>query len=480
MTSETTSGHRVKIAFDRGTVEIAGLPDGFDHNELPDLVWDARSCSLRAPAYRLHAILGTLLRAGLEPQWETSSATPRAPFAAVTLRPYQQAALDAWELAGHRGVLVLPTGSGKTRVALAAIAKMKAATLCLVPTRILLHQWYDEVSKVYEGGVGRLGDGARRARPITVATYESAYRHMHRLGQVFQLLVVDEAHHFGNGQRDETLEMSVAPWRLGLTATPITSVTAQGNNRRLIGAEVYRLGMLDLVGGYLAELELCTLEVELDADERRRYDAETRTYRATLLAFLRSHPEASWADFSRAACRTEQGLRALAAFRRAQALAHYNRAKSRILERLLLRHRDNRCLVFTADNDAAYAIAQSHLVMPITCDIGRSERERAFELFRQGRLRALVSSRVLNEGLDLPDADVAIIVGGAHGAREHVQRIGRVLRPRNGKRAAVYELLSRNTSEVRRAQERRRGLDAPTSVERDPARSTPPGVSRRP
>ena len=78
--------------------------------------------------------------------------------------------------------------------------------------------------------------------------------------------------------------------------------------------------------------------------------------------------------------------------------------------------------------------------------------------FREGTLRALVSARVLNEGIDVPDAEVAIIVGGALGQREHVQRIGRLLRPREGKRALVYELVSRKTTEVQLARRRRAGL----------------------
>jgi superfamily II DNA or RNA helicase len=96
--------------------------------------------------------------------------------------------------------------------------------------------------------------------------------------------------------------------------------------------------------------------------------------------------------------------------------------------------------------------------MPITCDVSRPEREAALDAFRRGELRALVSSRVLNEGVDVPDADVAIVVGAAHGEREHVQRVGRILRPSPGKRAVVYELVAAGTSEVRRSDERRQRL----------------------
>ncbi len=98
--------------------------------------------------------------------------------------------------------------------------------------------------------------------------------------------------------------------------------------------------------------------------------------------------------------------------------------------------------------------------MPITCEISRAERESALGAFRAGTLRSLVSARVLNEGIDVPDADVAIIVSGTQGEREHVQRAGRLLRPDPGKRAVIYQLATRATAEVRRASERRHALAA--------------------
>ncbi len=129
-----------------------------------------------------------------------------------------------------------------------------------------------------------------------------------------------------------------------------------------------------------------------------------------------------------------------------------------MLTDLLSRHRDSRVFVFTADNEAAYTVAREHLIMPITCDIGRKERAEALARFERGELRALVSARVLNEGLDVPCADVAVIVGSAHGEREYVQRVGRLLRPADGKCALVYELVTRGTSDVHQALRRRKGL----------------------
>jgi superfamily II DNA or RNA helicase len=208
-----------------------------------------------------------------------------------------------------------------------------------------------------------------------------------------------------------------------------------------------------------------TLHVDLADEERAKYTTLSRLFTSAYAAFRQTLPQATWTDFVRAAGRSAEGRRALSAWRETRRLLALTEAKGRTLRALLDRHGDARVLVFTADNASAYAIAREHLIMPLTCDIGRQEREQVLDAFRQGHLRALVSSRVLNEGLDVPDADVGVIVGGALGEREHVQRIGRILRPGPGKRALVYELVTRQTMEVSQAWRRRQGLVARRSTQ---------------
>jgi superfamily II DNA or RNA helicase len=328
----------------------------------------------------------------------------------------------------------------------------------LVPTRVLLEQWRNTLAEFYRGEIGRFGDGERRLGPITVATYESAWRHMDHLGNRFSLLVVDEAHHFGTGTRDEALEMCCASRRLGLTATPPEDPVALARLTTLIGPVVFQLSIGDLAGQYLASYRLITVEVELELEERASYETWMAVFRAVHNRFLRHQPAATWNDFVRAAGPTDEGRRALAAWRNSRRLLAYCRGKRARLRALLREHAGARVLVFTGDNDAAYAVAREHLIMPLTCDIGRSERDAALAAFRAGELRALVSSQVLNEGLDVPDADVAVIIAGRLGRREHVQRIGRLLRPSPGKRAVVYEMVVSGSIEVRQMARKRAGL----------------------
>ena len=443
-----------RIAYDRGTVVIE-----VDRRlDLPGAVWDERVGAHRAPALRYREIQGALGRAGYQVIGDVLASDEAAgPWAAIDLRPYQEAAVDAWELQGRRGIIVLPTGSGKTRVALAVMARTRMRTLCLVPTRVLLEQWTSEIAARFTGAVGCFGDGRQELAPVTVATFESAYRHMDQLGNRFDMLVVDEVHHFGAGIRDEALEMSAAAARLGMTATPASGDTAR-RLAELVGPCAFELAIGDLAGTFLASFDLVTLRLQLDAEERALYARYREQFLSVQLEFRRNVPGGDWSQFVAMASRTEVGRAALAAWRASQRITTFPAAKRCAVASLLARHRGSRVLIFTADNETAYAIAREHLVTPLTCDIDRRERRAVLDAFRDGHIRALVSARVLNEGIDVPDADLAIIVAGTQGEREHVQRVGRLLRPRAGKRALVYELVCSGTFETRLAKRRQKAL----------------------
>ncbi len=465
----------MRLVFDRGTIVLLGSHEPMvspawdpskgshfsDLGNLPGVLWDPRIEALRCPARFHQALVSELRQRGV--RFADEVAGPPAEFppapVEVELRPYQEAALAAWELASGRGTAVLPTGSGKTRLAIAAIARAHVPTLCLVPTRVLLDQWARAIRELLGFEPGRLGDGERRIDAVTVATFESAWRHMHHLGNQFGLLVVDEAHHFGTGLRDEALDMCMAPLRLGLTATKPRGPAARRLDD-LVGPTIYELRVDDLTGEFLAPFDIVVLHLDLTPGERAEYDALMTTFRDVMRRFARFHPGATWDEFAKAAARTDEGRRAIAAWHRARKITAFPQAKRAMVGALLARHRAARTIVFTADNPTAYAISRQHLIMPFTCDIKRKERERVLDLFKQGKLRALASAQVLNEGLDVPDAEVGIIVAGSKGEREHVQRVGRILRPRPGKRALVYELVVRSTAEVEQARKRRSALAA--------------------
>jgi superfamily II DNA or RNA helicase len=434
------------MQWDRGTLTL-DLPDA---ERLPGVLWDPRVKCWRAPAWR-----DAQLRAATGATLVPLDAAPRA---APALRPYQAAALSAWAAAGRRGVVVLPTGAGKTRTAIAAILRTGVPTLCIAPTRVLVGQWRAALHHAGVARVGQLGDGVRDVQRITVATTASARLHADRHGAAFALLVVDEVHHHAG--TDETLELYAAPFRLGLTATPPEAPPERLRLDTLVGPVVYQMGVGDLTGTFLSTFDLVRVDLELSADEDEAYHALMSRFRAVYASWVRTVADRSWASFVSAAVRSHEGRHALSAWRRARRLTAWPACKRVALQQILARHTRARTLVFAIDNDTAYTIARDHLVAPITCDIGKAERDERLADFAAGRLRTLVSARVLNEGLDVPSAEVAVLGGGSQGSREYVQRVGRVLRPAEGKRAVVYDLVVRGTHEERQLDRGRKRLAA--------------------
>jgi superfamily II DNA or RNA helicase len=444
----------MRIRFDRGTLVIDGAETGVDLLQLQGAKLDAELVAWRLPAEKLSELRGRLTAGHVRFTDEIRTTTLQPMWSLPDLRWYQRDAVSAWRDAGDRGVIVLPTGAGKTLVALAAMAELAVSTLILVPTRILLDQWVRALEAAWPYPIGRLGDGDYRVAPITVATYASAVTWAPRVGDRFGLVIVDEAHHVGAWCPAEILEMLVAPSRLGLTATPSPSAALP----RHIGPLVYELTIEDLRGEALADYSVETIDIELDPDERARYGLLRSEFAGFYAQLMRAAPSASWRDFLRVARRSERGRDALVAWRASRALLAYPVGKRRAVRDVLRRHPNDRTLIFTADNATAYAIARELLVMPITCDIGRAERTKMIDKFRTGETTVLVSAQVLDEGFDLPEAEIAIVVGGTSSQRRHVQRIGRLLRPRPGKRALVYELVVQKSAEVSQVTRRRRGL----------------------
>lgn len=451
----------IRVSFDRGTLLLEGEGVSEVH-AVPGVLLDPRVGRVRAPAHAWGHLRRVLRERGLAIEDHVSQENLGASRVSMPeLRGYQRQAIAAWELGGRRGVVALPTGSGKTRVAIAAMALTGASTLVVVPTRVLLEQWRSALFRETVGPIGQLGDGQRQLESITVSTFESALRTMDRFGACFDLLVVDEAHHFcGGGARSEALEMCSAIDRLGLTATPPEAAMGKRELERVVGPTVFRRSVREMAGTHLAAFEHLTTQLELTAAERREYEARYTPFQAAYRQLRRAGLAPDWSSFMQVISATPQGRKALSGYHAARRLVAVAKRKLEAVGHLLERHADEPVLVFCASNAAAYSISRRYCIAAVTADIKKRERERVLARFREGTIRAIVSSRVLNEGVDIPDARVGIVAGGVHGTREHVQRVGRLLRPRPGKTAVVHELVVRDTFEVGQATKRRRGLAA--------------------
>ena len=446
----------IDLSFFAGTLELRGVPADVP---LPAaVVWDERTACHRAPAVAYADVVRGFVRGKVPYEDRARRYVELATGVRVHRepRPFQREALDAWRKARGRGVVVLPTGAGKTHVAVMAIDDKRRSTLVVAPTLDLVRQWYDLLGATFGGPIGLVGGGSHEVHPLTVTTYDSAHLHMEHLGSRFGLIVFDECHHLPSVAYAAAARACLAPYRLGLTATPERSDGREAELARLVGPTVYTKDIVELSGEYLAEYETERVEVELSPEERQEYEEERARYREFVTSHgIRMSSPSGWGEFIMLSSRTDEGRRAMKAYRRQRELAFTAPAKLEYLELLLGEHAKDRAIVFTQDNATAYAVSRRFLLPCITHQTKIKERSTILQGIANGTYGAIVTSKVLNEGVDVPDANVAIVLSGSGSVREHVQRLGRVLRAKEGKRATLYELVTRETVETYTSERRR-------------------------
>jgi len=446
----------VTLAFASGTIEVRGAPDGL---RLPAAcAWDPRTDCHRAPAVAYADVVRALVVSKTPYEDGARKYEELASGARVHRepRPYQSEALDAWQKGRGRGVIVLPTGAGKSHVAVLAIDAKRRSTLVVAPTLDLVRQWFDLLGSTFGGPIGLVGGGEHDVRPITVTTYDSAYLHMEHLGSRFGLVVFDECHHLPGAAYTLSARACLAPYRLGLTATPERADGREAELTSLVGPTVFRKDIVELSGDYLAEYDTQTIAIAFSDAEREEYEAERAVYREFVSSMgIRMSSPAGWGEFVMLSSRSEAGRRAMAAYRRQRQLAFAAPGKLEYLDHLLHVHRSDRAIVFTQDNATAYDVSRRFLVPVITHQTKVRERSAILSGLSSGRFRAVTTSKVLNEGVDVPDANVAIVLSGSGSVREHVQRLGRILRKREDKRSTLYELVTENTAETYTSERRR-------------------------
>jgi len=447
----------LKLEWSAGTILLKG--------EAPPLVkayfkWDPRVRCYRALAIQYRWIVETLRMLGVEYEDDVLHPLPcQLASRELPLRDYQREALEAW-MSEKRGVVVLPTGAGKTLVAIAAIAKLARPTLIVVPTLELMDQWEESVKKHLGISPGRYGGGEKSVGCVTVATYDSAYINAEQLGDKFELLVFDEVHHLPSPGYRQIAELCAAPWRMGLTATPEREDDLHEMLPYLVGPMVYRRYVRELAGKWLAEFDVVRVYALMSESEREEYAKLTGVYKG----FLRKRGlrMRSPRDFERLAAlsvRDAEAREALLAWYRARRIALHASMKLDVLKDLLAKHRGDKVLIFAEHSDVVRAISSRFLIPEVTYKTPEEERRAVLAAFREGRVRALATSRVLEEGVDVPDANVAVILSGTGSRREFVQRLGRILRPREGKRALLYEVVTSGTKEVGISRKRRKALE---------------------
>lgn len=372
---------------------------------------------IKFPTFMEEEVMGIISKHGfMVAKCEPNIRRIELPRTEVNLFGFQNNAVDAWIRNGYRGTIVIPTGGGKTFIAMKAMATLSVRTIILVTTAELMRQWMKRVETALGASAGALGNGRAEVGDITVAIYNSAIKHIGEVEDYFDLAIFDEAHHVPAETFKEVAFKLTAPYRLALSATP----DREDENQHLIymsaGDVVFKASYDDMMAaGLVVPIRHYRIYVDIDGEERNAYE--------------------------------EAGdnpiiLRNIAAKAKAKIKPIVELAKAE-------RNAGSKIIIFTQYIDQAREIYEA-LAMGdaelITSKVrGRGE---AFKRFSEGRTRVLITTTVLDEGVDVPDADVAIIASGTGSPRQMIQRVGRVVRASPGKREArIYEVISKGTIE---------------------------------
>ncbi|MFD1632273.1 DEAD/DEAH box helicase [Haloplanus ruber] len=340
------------------------------------------------------------------------------------LRDYQQDWVDRF-LDQRAGVFVGPSGSGKTVAALGALTAVGGETLILVPSRELAGQWRAELlehTTLDPEDIGEYHGGEKEIRPVTIATYQVAGMDRHRSlfdRREWGLIVYDEVHHIPSEVYRRSADLQ-SKHRLGLSATPVREDDRETDIYTLVGPPIGTDWDALFDAGYVQEPEVEIRYLPWASDEERN-------------AYASAEPRAK------------------------HRIAAENPAKVDEVRHLLAEHPTAKALVFVDWLDHGRAIADAVNAPFVSGETPHHERDQLFASFRDGERRTLVVSRVGDEGIDLPNAELAVVASGLGGSRRQgAQRAGRTMRPAGS--ATVYVLATRGTSEEDFAQRQMRHL----------------------
>ncbi|MDW0120606.1 MAG: DEAD/DEAH box helicase family protein [Nitrososphaeraceae archaeon] len=450
------SSKQVTLKYHKGTIVISGL------ESLPYTTIDSRTNSLISYGINYKKITEYLKEKNVDYEDLVLNLLPlgQLPKIKVKLRDYQKEAIESWSQE-KMGSIVLPTGAGKTIIGLKIIEMINSPTLIVVPTLDLIKQWTQILSQSFNIEIGNIGGGTENIQAITVSTYDSAYIKAPSIGNKFLLIVFDEVHHLPAPSYRLIAETYIAPFRLGLTATLEREDHLDADFPYLIGKTTFRITANELAkNNYLANYVIERKQTFMSEEEYQKYKENMTLYHTCLRKIgLKMNSYNSFKRLIMISSRNNLARRALVARNKAIDIALNSRSKMDEIRKILSENKNIKTIIFTQHNKLVYDISNAFLIPFITYKSSKEEREDVLGGFKDGRYKAIVTSKVLDEGIDVPDAQLGILVSGTGSSREFVQRLGRLLRPKNdNQQARLIEIVSSGTSETLTSKRRQRSM----------------------
>ena len=360
----------------------------------------------------------------------------------VRLRPYQEEAYHAWIQKGMRGVIVAPTGTGKTVIASYAIQASSLPTLVVVPTERILKTWVSALGRFGMQATAYYGR-EKDLSSLTISIYNSVIRHPEIVDR-FKLVVLDEVHHAGADAFSRVLNLLDGKAVMALTAT----LRRSDGKHAIITAKLPVVYVLEfkvaVENEYVSQVDIVPVPAPLTSEERKMYrEIEEKLNRVKIElddAKARSLPSVA---------KLERLLKILLNKRR-QLLSKIPSKRAKVLE-IVRSVEDDRILVFSESIESVEELKKYLVENGVTAETYHSQKPehvRDMIFVNWGKaFRVLLAVRALDEGVDVPEVKCGVIIASGKETRQLVQRLGRLIRPVQGKKARLYVVYAEGTYE---------------------------------
>jgi superfamily II DNA or RNA helicase len=377
------------------------------------------------------------------PQPAIIQTEPQPRTQTITLRPYQEEAYEAWLMKGRRGIIIAPTGTGKTVIACHAIMAANTPTLIITPRERILKMWQESLKVKFNLEATAFYDREKVLSNLTISIYNSVALHPWILDH-FKMVILDEVHHVAAETFSQILFRLEGKDVMALTAT----LKREDGRHNEVAARLPVVYCLDLAtaikNGYVSPIEIYPVSAPLTEVESRLYrDVEHKIMR------VRSELEAAKARGSSNTRWLETQLKKLLN-RRRQLLSRIPSKKKKVLE-LVKACSEDRVIVFSESIDSIEELKNYLVENGVTAETyhsGKPEKVRDAIFAGWGKeFKVLLAVRALDEGIDVPEVATGIIIASGKSTRQLVQRQGRLMRPVEGKTAKLYVIYAESTYE---------------------------------
>lgn len=360
-----------------------------------------------------------------------------------SLRNYQEEAVEA-SLDEQMGVISIPTGGGKTVVALNLIHTVEQQAVVLVHTKNLLYQWADQIESILGVEPGIIGDGEWSEGPVTVATVQSLLsKDLSDLDGQYGIAIFDECHTTSGAKKMQQIGLEFdTEYRIGLSATPWRATPGEELEiEAAVGGCISVIDAEQLIDeGHLAKPEFRFVDADGQRTANRGEDYHDVVRRCRELAPVRNSTVAKTAaDLVDEGYTVHVSVDRINQGKLLEYALNASTTAADVREDIIGDGDDTRA---RAEKDAAIdnldTISEHNAVFLHGSDIN-DVRQEAFDQFQAGKIEILIST-LLKEGVDIPEISAIVHAEGGKSEIERIQRAGRALRPSNGDHAVIADV----------------------------------------